>query len=162
MDGRNRQGSRVPAQRGGGPMAREQAAQAGRTRGVRGGMLLGVLAIESIGMGLAISGFLPASATRATGADFWGPFGRAVGLAALCVLGVHLVAFALLAPVVSYRWYDTFFLLVPVVSVVFWFRVVWRVTALPERYWPPRDDEVPGPPRRQASGAGWTDARTSH
>lgn len=121
-----------------------------RTHAQRLYMLVGVLAIESIAMGIAISAFFPESAADASGADFWAGVAEAVGLAALALLAVHLVVFAFLAPLVSYRWFDTLFLLVPIVSVVFWFRVVWRITALPQRYWPARDEELPAHPRRPA------------
>lgn len=125
-----------------------------RTTAQRAWMLIGVLIIEAISWGIAISAFFPESASRASGADYWVPFAKATGFAALCMLGVHLLAFAFLAPLASYRPYDTFFLLVPLVAVVFWFRIVWRLTALPERYWPARDDELPDFPRRPADSEG--------
>jgi hypothetical protein len=134
-----------------------------RSNALRFWMLVGVVVIEAISFGIAVSGFFPESARNASGADFWGPLGEAVGMAALVLLAVHLVVFAFLAPLVSYRWFDTFFLLVPIVSVVFWFRVVWRVTALPQRYWPARDSELPAHPRpRDYDSAADEDARAWH
>ena len=112
-----------------------------RTTGTRVAMLLGVLVVEAIGAALAYVAMLPANVTAATGSDYWHKVSTAALLGALIVLGAHLVAFAFLSPLVSYRHRDALLLLVPLVSVVFYFRVVWRLTALPERYWPARPDE---------------------
>lgn len=55
---------------------------------------------------------------------------------------ITLPIFAVLAPRVSYRWFDAFWLLVPVYSLVWAFKILWRVTFLPLRDYRPRDDEA--------------------
>ena len=46
------------------------------------------------------------------------------------------------APKVSYRRRDVFFLFAPIWSIVFPVRVLWRLTALEDRPWPQRADEL--------------------
>ena len=53
-----------------------------------------------------------------------------------------LPVFALLAPRVSYRWFDCLFLLIPFYSLVWSFKILWRAAYLPFRDWTPRPDEV--------------------
>jgi hypothetical protein len=51
---------------------------------------------------------------------------------------VALVALALVAWIcglVGYRWFDSLFALVPVYGVLFQVKLMWRVAALPARYW---------------------------
>jgi hypothetical protein len=51
---------------------------------------------------------------------------------------VAFVALALVALVcvrVGYRWFDSLFALVPVYGVFFQVKLLWRVAALPARYW---------------------------
>jgi hypothetical protein len=60
----------------------------------------------------------------------------------IVALAVQLPILAAIAPRVSYRWFDCLFLLVPVYGVFWVFKVLWRLTYLPYRDWPPRADEV--------------------
>ena len=55
---------------------------------------------------------------------------------------VTLQIFAVLAPRVSYRWFDCLLVLVPIYSLFWAFKILWRVSYLPFRDWPPRPDEV--------------------
>jgi hypothetical protein len=77
-------------------------------------------------------------------------------VSALGLLG-WLLAYALLAPKVSYRWFDAFCLLVPIYSWVWQFRIAWRVSNLPYRDWAPRPDEL----RHAAGVGGWSPAPMS-
>lgn len=56
-----------------------------------------------------------------------------------------LVAAAVIAPRVSYRWFDCFLLLIPFAGLIVLWRFVWRLAYLPDRDWPPRPDETPVP-----------------
>jgi hypothetical protein len=56
----------------------------------------------------------------------------------ICVL----VGYAFAAPKVSYRWFDTFFLLVPIYSIFWLIKIAYRVAYLPHKDWEPRPDEV--------------------
>jgi hypothetical protein len=56
---------------------------------------------------------------------------------------VLLVLGALVAPRVSYRWFDAYLLLIPIVGLFYLGRFAWRLSLLPYRDWPPRPDEAP-------------------
>jgi len=53
------------------------------------------------------------------------------------------VAYGFLARQVSYRWFDTFSMLVPGYGLIWMFKILWRVANLPNRDWPLRPDELP-------------------
>lgn len=53
-----------------------------------------------------------------------------------------ILLYAALAGRVSYRWFDSLVLLVPIYGVVWAARIMWRVAFLPLRDWPPRRDEI--------------------
>jgi hypothetical protein len=55
---------------------------------------------------------------------------------------VLLVLGTLLASRVSYRWFDAFLLLIPIVGLVLLWRFAWRLSFLPYRDWPPRPEEA--------------------
>ncbi len=57
----------------------------------------------------------------------------------------YLVAYALLARRVSYRWFDTFFQLIPFYGVFWQFRIAWRLAYLPHRDWQVRPGEQLSP-----------------
>lgn len=67
-----------------------------------------------------------------------------------------LVLYAVLARKVSYRWFDTFFQLIPIYGISWPFRIAWRVAYLPHRDWSPRPDEPSQP------GAWWSDPTPSY
>lgn len=52
-----------------------------------------------------------------------------------------LVGYAVLAPKVSFRWFDTFCQLVPIYGSIWQFRIAWRLTGLSVRDWAPRPGE---------------------
>jgi hypothetical protein len=56
---------------------------------------------------------------------------------------VLLVLGALVASRVSYRWFDAFLLLIPIVGLFYLWRFAWRLSFLPYRDWPPRPEEAP-------------------
>jgi hypothetical protein len=56
------------------------------------------------------------------------------GITLLIALG----AIAFLAPKVGYRWFDCFFLFIPIYGVFFLFRISYRVAHLPSRDWAER------------------------
>ena len=49
-----------------------------------------------------------------------------------------LVLMAVLAPKVGYRWFDCFFLLIPLYNIFFIFRIAYRLAYLPNRDWTER------------------------
>jgi hypothetical protein len=69
----------------------------------------------------------------------------------------YLVAYALLARQVSFRWFDTFLLLIPVYGIVWQFRIAHRLAHLPHRDWAPRPDE---PLPAHAMSGGWSHTPT--
>jgi hypothetical protein len=83
---------------------------------------------------------------------------RAAALAAL------LAGFAAAAERVSYRRRDAALLLVPIANVFLFVQVCWRLTALPDRPWPRRIDELAGPRVRPGYVDGadpWDSSRSS-
>jgi len=56
---------------------------------------------------------------------------------------VLMVVGAFIARRVSYRWFDAFLLLIPLVGLIYLWRFAWRLSFLPYRDWPPRPDEAP-------------------
>jgi hypothetical protein len=54
----------------------------------------------------------------------------------------YFVAYASMAPKVSFRWFDAFFLLVPIYGWVFQFRIAYRMAFLPHRDWALRPEEM--------------------
>lgn len=54
-----------------------------------------------------------------------------------------LVAYGCLARLVSYRWFDTFAILIPGYGLLWMFKILWRVANLPNRDWQLRADELP-------------------
>lgn len=64
-------------------------------------------------------------------------------LTALFALGC-LIGYAVLAPKVSFRWFDTFCQLVPIYGYIWQFRIAWRLTGLSARDWAPRPEEGRG------------------
>jgi hypothetical protein len=62
-----------------------------------------------------------------------------------------LVAYTFAARKVSYRWFDTFFLLVPIYSIFWMIKIAYRLAFLPNKDWAPRPDEV-RPPVAPTSG----------
>jgi len=70
---------------------------------------------------------------------------------------VLFVLSALMARRVSYRWFDAFLVLIPIVGLVLLCRFAWRLAFLPYRDWPPRPEEAAGwrkvaHPRRPGAG----------
>jgi hypothetical protein len=55
--------------------------------------------------------------------------------AALLVSLVALVALGVVATRVGYRWFDALFALIPIYGVCFQIKLLWRLAALPGRYW---------------------------
>jgi hypothetical protein len=53
-----------------------------------------------------------------------------------------VVAYALLARRVSYRWFDCFIMLIPVANALWSIKIMWRVSNLPHRSWTPRPEET--------------------
>ena len=53
-------------------------------------------------------------------------------------LVVILLILAFLAPKVGYRWFDTFFAMIPFYGIFFIFRISYRIAHLPERDWAER------------------------
>jgi Mn2+/Fe2+ NRAMP family transporter len=51
---------------------------------------------------------------------------------------VILISVAVLAQKVGYRWFDCFFLMIPIYGIFFLFRIAYRVAYLPERDWSER------------------------
>lgn len=85
----------------------------------------------------------------------------ALRMAALAAL---LAGFAAAAERVSYRRRDAALLLVPIANVFLFVQVCWRLTALPDRPWPRRVDELAGPRVRPGYVDGsdpWDRGRTS-
>jgi hypothetical protein len=58
----------------------------------------------------------------------------------LLVIG-YLAWFAFVATKVSYRWFDTFRLLIPIYGWIWLVRMSWRMANLPHKDWPARDDD---------------------
>lgn len=104
----------------------------------RAALLAGVFATAA---GAAVA-LLTAVPTAGPGVLVWAPV----------LLALFAVAFALAAPRVSYRSRDVLLLLVPLLNIALACRVAWRVTALPDRPWPPRVDEL-APPLEHRPGA---------
>jgi hypothetical protein len=82
--------------------------------------------------------------------------GGAAGGTSLSLL-VTFVLGALMAVRVSYRWFDAFLLLVPILGLFLLVKWAWRVAFLPYRDWPPRAPEAPrwrlvAHPRRSGAG----------
>ena len=55
---------------------------------------------------------------------------------------VVLVAYAWLATKVSYRWFDCFFLLIPIYGLIWTIKIAWKVASLPYRDWAPRPEPI--------------------
>jgi hypothetical protein len=68
--------------------------------------------------------------------------GIALNWTQMTALVFQVPVFAFIATRVSYRWFDCFFLLIPIYGVVWAVRMLWRLSLLPYRDWPPRADEV--------------------
>jgi len=64
-----------------------------------------------------------------------------------------LFYFGFLARRVDYRWFDTFFLLVPIYSVIWMVKILWRTAKLPYRNWSPRREVVEADPAWQELNA---------
>jgi len=64
-----------------------------------------------------------------------------------------LIYFAFLARRVDYRWFDTFWLLVPVIGAIVAIKIVWRNAKLPYRNWSPRREVLEAEPVWQESNA---------
>jgi hypothetical protein len=58
---------------------------------------------------------------------------------------VVVVLYAYLATRVSLPWYHVAWFVVPIIGMIAFFRISWRVAYLPWRDWDLREDEEPGP-----------------
>jgi hypothetical protein len=105
----------------------------GRDRWTRALMLAGMLT--------AVLAAAVAFASTAYSADLGRP--ELLALAGLAVATMEVLA--VLGPRVSYRRRDAFLGLVPIVGAAVTVKVLWRFTALPDKYWPPRVDELAPP-----------------
>lgn len=56
------------------------------------------------------------------------------GVTAVAILGF----LAFFAPKVGYRWFDCFFVIIPIYGIFFFFRIAHRIAFLPERDWSER------------------------
>ena len=92
---------------------------------LRRGLTAGLIFIGLVGVPLTLRALLPG-----TGGD-------------LVAIAPVLAAGALIAPKVSYRWFDAFLLLVPVYGIYLMGLYAWRLAYLPHRDWPLRPGERP-------------------
>ncbi len=99
------------------------------------GLWLGIILVAVIiGAVIGAAAVAGGAMTGASEAQFDDAAESASNIWMLFILGVG----ALMASKVGYRWFDTFGLLVPILSVIWLVRWMWRFTSLPHRYWSER------------------------
>jgi hypothetical protein len=80
-----------------------------------------------------------------------------VGVLTFLLIIGYVAWFAFVATKVSYRWFDTLVLLIPIYSFIWLIRISWRFSLLPHKNWQTRAEEPPAgqwPPAQQ-----WTPAQ---
>jgi hypothetical protein len=126
----------LPWELPGGPVV---ARSTGRRLGMLAAMVIGI-GVAHVGMIVAVTSGLDPSA-YATQAEYDAAVNFGVLVAYGLCLPVMLALYACLAPKVGYRRRDAFFLFLPIWSYYFCVKILWRVTALPDRDWTPRHDD---------------------
>ncbi|MFM7225433.1 MAG: DUF2510 domain-containing protein [Actinomycetota bacterium] len=101
-------------------------------------VLYGLLTASSLAMVLFVGIFGPERADYGSQAAYEQAFNRSVSEFQIVGLLVVFSAVAFVAPKVGYRTRDIGFMLVPIWSVVFLVRILWRFAHLPEIYWSTR------------------------
>lgn len=114
-----------------------------RSNGVRIAMFVGLLVALLIPSVLAatVAMQIVDGSAYPTQAEYEQASNTATLVAYVAIFPLYLLFFAAMAPKVSYRRRDAFFLVVPVWGYVFTARVLWRLTALADRPWPHRPEE---------------------
>ena len=123
----------------------------GRSKGVRifltllialGPLVLLVVAVAGLTWTVNPADY-PTDAAYQTAVD------NRTGLATALMYLAYFVGYAVLATKVSFRWFDSLCLLIPIYSIIWQFRIAHRIAYLPHRDWQPRPDEV-----KSRSGSG--------
>jgi hypothetical protein len=89
-----------------------------------------------------IVGVAMASRTYPTDAAYEAAISHASAALGWGVTLCMLVAYAVAARKVSYRWFDVLFTFVPIYSIFWMIKIAYRVAYLPHKDWAPRPEEV--------------------
>lgn len=125
------------------PPLYDASAVPSRSTGTRIAMLVGILVALAIPVIVAtiVAMQIVDGSAYLTQAEYEQATDTAALAAVFAVFPLYLLFFAVMAPKVSYRRRDCFFLFVPVWSYVFTFVVLWRLTGLAHRDWSHRPEE---------------------
>lgn len=103
-------------------------------------LLVAVIFASSVVTVIVMAAIEPNGADYVSRAAFDAAYTRAENLAQLVGFLTVVAAVAFAAPKVGYRRRDIWFMLIPLYSVVFLVRLLWRFAHLPEVYWSVRSD----------------------
>ena len=106
-----------------------------RARGSRLAATIAIFAVSYVGALLLGIVFYVATRSSSTGLQ------RVDLLAALSTVA-WVAIFSAMATRVSYRWFDALCLFIPVYSIIWMFRILWRLANLPLRDWSPRPEDL--------------------
>lgn len=126
--------SEVPPTPGGGPAGRKSGAPVLRFVV----SLVGLLLVASIASALMFAAFGPDPADFTSEVRYRAAVTAEENEAQLFGILLIFVVVTLVAPKVGYRLRDVGFMLVPIYSLVFLVRIMWRAAHLPEVYWSTR------------------------
>jgi hypothetical protein len=115
-----------------------------RSNASRNWLTVGIVLVPFVVAGVlgVLVGAAVGSRTYSTDAAFEEAIANASSALYWLVVICFLIAYAVAARKVSYRWFDTFFLLIPIYSIVWQFKIAHRLAYLPHRDWAPRPEEV--------------------